>query len=230
MLQTRNAAKEMEAGLPVGSQLFHILRERIIRNDLSPGTRISETEIANAYSVSRQPVREAFIKLAEAGLLDIRPQRGSFISKISVKGVIDARFVREAIEADIVKLLAEARDSGLISELNRQLTEQRKVRPEDYTAFMELDEQFHRTLAEAADKTYAWNVVEATRAQMDRVRYLSLVQFPMARIVDQHAAIVEAIAHADVQQAEENIRHHLREIITDLPGIAGQCPEFFEPV
>src|SRR5690554_5571253 len=68
-----------------------------------PGTRISETELAAAYEVSRQPVREAFIKLAEEGLLAVRPQRGTFILRISIPAVLTARFIREAVEADIVR-------------------------------------------------------------------------------------------------------------------------------
>ncbi|MEZ5476519.1 MAG: GntR family transcriptional regulator [Thiolinea sp.] len=229
MFQPKKADTGIDTALPAAAQLYTLLRERIIRNELAPGMRISESEIAAQYAVSRQPVREAFIKLAEAGLLDIRPQRGSYISKISSDAVMDARFVREAIEADIVKLLADAREQGLVDELERQLAEQRKLHDGDHAAFMALDELFHRTLAEAAGKSYAWNVVESTRTQMDRVRYLSLAQFPLQRIVAQHEAIVRAIAAADSQQAEQKIRLHLREIMTDLPGIAQQKPEFFEP-
>jgi len=58
----------------VGPQLVRILRMQIIRGLLAPGTRMSESETAALFSVSRQPVREAFIKLAEEGLLEVRPQ------------------------------------------------------------------------------------------------------------------------------------------------------------
>lgn len=219
----------IEQGTPVGPQLYRILRERIIRNDLAPGARISESEIAANYALSRQPVREAFIKLAEEGLLEIRPQRGTFVRKISISAVMDARFVREAIEADIVSLLARDADPALTAELQRQLEAQRMaVARHDSVRFIELDETFHRTLAEAADKSYAWDVVESIKYQMDRVRHLSTLKFPMQKLVEQHAAVADAIAAGEAEAAEAAMRAHLREILDDLPKIAVEKPDFFE--
>jgi len=219
---------EIEQRVPVGPQLHAILRERIIRNELKPGTRISESEFAAAFSVSRQPVREAFIKLAEEGLVEVRPQRGTFISKISQAAVMDARFVREAIEADIVKLLAQARDPALAEELKKQLRDQRKAAASDADRFILLDELFHRTLAEAAGKSRAWTLMEGLKSQMDRVRYLSLIRFPMGKLLRQHEAIAGRIAEGDAAGAEDAIRGHLREILNDLPAIAAEKPDLFE--
>lgn len=91
---------------------------------MPPGSRISETEIAAAYSVSRQPVREAFIKLAEELLVEVRPQRGTFVSLISVPAVITARFIREAVEADIVRRVAEGADAAALRVLDARMAEQ----------------------------------------------------------------------------------------------------------
>ncbi len=91
----------------VSPQLRLRLRSRIIRNDLKPMTRLSEPELATEYGVSRQPVREAFITLANEGLLEIRPQRGTRVKLIDFETVLDGRFVREAVEADIVKKIAK---------------------------------------------------------------------------------------------------------------------------
>lgn len=222
------AAWIIEQGAPVGPQVYRILRERIIRADLTPGALISETEIARAFSLSRQPVREAFIKLAEEGLLEVRPQRGTLVRKISSASVMDARFVREAIEADVVKLVAETSDPAIVRALRGQVEAQRAVPADDPDRFMRLDEEFHRTLAEAAGKAYAWRVVEDVKAQMDRVRFLSFLHFPMPKLVDQHAAIVEAIARGAAAEADAAMRVHLREILSDLPAIAALRPEFFE--
>ena len=218
----------VEHGAPVGPQLYRILRERIIRNDLQPGTRISESELAAAFSVSRQPVREAFIKLAEEGLVEVRPQRGTYVRKISHGAVMSARFMREAIEADIVKLLAAKPDLSLIADLRSQLAEQRKVVGLEPLAFLDLDERFHRTLAEASGQADSWDVLVGLKSQMDRVRHLTAQQFPIEKLIDQHAAITEAIAIGDVASAEAALRGHLREILSDLPTVAAACPGFFE--
>lgn len=221
-------SEAIEPAGPVALQLHAVLRERIIRNRLTPGSRISESEIALAFAVSRQPVREAFIKLAEEGLLEIRPQRGTFVRKISVDAVMDARFVREAIEADIVKLLAAAPDRALGAELRKQLAEQRRAAARDADRFIQLDELFHRTLAEAAGKARAWQFVETLKVQMDRVRYLSLIHFPMQKLLRQHEAIAEAVGAGDPTRAEAAMRGHLREILNDLPAIAAEKPDLFD--
>lgn len=218
----------LDSAQPIARQLHRHLREQIIRNDLKPGDRISEAEIASICAVSRQPVREAFIKLAEQGLLSVLPQRGTVISKIAYTAVLDARFLREAIEADFVAILANAPDAGLIQNLRAQIAAHRALGHEDPVGFTQQDEAFHRTLAEGAGKGGAWKLLEGLKSQMDRVRFLSLGRFPMAKLIDQHEFVVDCIEQADAARANTAIRHHLREILLDLPQIRDAHPEFFE--
>lgn len=216
----------LDPAMPITPQIYRILREQIVRNDLKPGHRISEAEIARGYAVSRQPVREAFIRLAAEGLIVVRPQRATVISRIAHAAVLDARFLREAIEADIVRLLAERPDPALVATLRADLARQKAaVAPQD---FIRLDEAFHRSLAEGAGKGGAWRLIEGLKSQMDRVRCLSHEHFPVARLIAQHAALVERIAAGDVPGAEAAIRHHLRELLADLPAILRASPEFFD--
>jgi DNA-binding GntR family transcriptional regulator len=214
---------------PVRPQIYVGLRQRIIRSEIPPGTALSEAEIARRFSISRQPVREAFIKLAEEGLLEIRPQRGTFVRKISMTAVMDARFVREAIEANIARELAVEGDTGLVARLRKQLTAQQAVPTGELYDFMRLDEEFHWTLADAAGRLYGWKVIEDVKLQMDRVRYLSLRSFPQAKLVRQHATIVNAIEEASPDEADRAMREHLRLIMDDLPTIEAQHPDFFTP-
>ncbi|WP_316858577.1 GntR family transcriptional regulator [uncultured Cohaesibacter sp.] len=221
---------EIDLRLPVAPQIHQILRQQIIHNQLPPGSRVSEAELAESFKVSRQPVREAFIKLNNDGLLDILPNRGSFVKKISKAQVMDARFVREAIEADIVRLVAEEHDPALERELANQIAHQAKaVEAGDPDLFINLDEIFHQTLAEAACKMGAWAVIQDQKAQMDRVRYLSLMEQNTSKLLVQHQAIVTAIADHDTAGAESAMRSHLKKILKDLPTIAKHKPELFEP-
>ncbi len=228
MTPDSTAIQGVDPTAAVGPQLYRVLHRRIVRNELAPGTRISETEIALAYGVSRQPVREAFIKLAEDGLLEVRPQRGTYVRKISIGAVMDARFVREAIEADVVRLLAQKPDPALARELTRQIEAQRDLSQNDPRGFIALDDLFHRTLAEAAGKPFAWSVIEGMKSQMDRVRQLSREHFPTEKLIGHHAAVVQAIAEGDASKAEGAMRTHLREILNDLPVIRQSQPEYFD--
>jgi len=219
----------LNLAVPVGPQLRRVLRERIIRSDLAPGAPLSESEIARIYAVSRQPVREAFIKLAEDGLVEVRPQRGTFVRKISRTAVMDARFVREAVEADIVRLLAGSLPAGALATLRRLLAAQREAAAAvDRKGFMELDDRFHHTLADLAGRGGAWKVIEESKSQMDRVRFLSFMQFPMEKLILQHEAVVDALAEGRAAEAEAAMRGHLREILVDLPRIADTVPGYFE--
>lgn len=228
MADTPSLIRLVDQSAPVGPQLLRLLRGKVVHNDWVPGTQLSEAEVAKAFGVSRQPIREAFIKLAEEGLVEIRPQRGTFVRKISASAVLDARFVREAIEADVVKLVAQASDPAALKELNLLIKAQRKVAENDPRSFVPLDDAFHRTLAQAAGKTYAWSVIESLKSQMDRVRQLSTWKFPMARLIRQHEAVVAAIGAGNRPAAEAAMREHLRAILTDLPLIRESLPEYFD--
>src|SRR3546814_19850819 len=87
-----------DAPEPVARRVFRELRSAIVMMRFRPGQALSEKEIADRFGVSRQPVREAFIKLSEAGLVSVRPQRGTYVVKISAGPVYDVRFVREEVE------------------------------------------------------------------------------------------------------------------------------------
>lgn len=228
LIALASTTADFDAAQPISPQICRQLRQRIIRSDLKPGDRISEAEVAREFGVSRQPVREAFIKLAEQGLLSVLPQRGTIVSRITYASVLDARFMREAIEADIVAILAARPEKDLIQDLRRQITAQRALDAGDAIGFAALDELFHRTLARSADKASAWGLLEGLKAQMDRVRFLSLERFPKERLVDQHEAIVNGIAARDRILADAAIRDHLREVLRDLPVICAAYPDYFE--
>jgi DNA-binding GntR family transcriptional regulator len=221
---------EVNSHEPVARRVFRELRNAIVTMGVRPGQGLSEQEVATRLGVSRQPVREAFIKLSEAGLLTIRPQRGTFIVKISMKQVFDARFVREAVELAVVRRACTEMTASGMEALHANLDAQRKAALDlDPVRFMELDESFHRDIALGIGCEYAWRVVEETKAQMDRVRYLSIPHAtPVERLIGQHQAVVDAIAAQDGDAAEAAMRRHLREILTSLPELAEQFPDFFE--
>lgn len=226
-----NLAANLEQGAAVGPQLYRILRERLIRGELAPGMRVSETEIASAYAVSRQPVREAFIKLAEEGLVEVRPQRGTFVTLISLHSVMTARFIREAVEADIARRLAEVADDAMIARLDACMAQQRALGPQDPgEEFMRLDEEFHRCMAELLDQAAVADHLEILKTQMNRVRHISARQFSRERLVSQHGEIVEAIRARDAIRADRAMRLHLHEIIVDLPEIVAQQGDFFSGI
>ncbi|SEN99985.1 DNA-binding transcriptional regulator, GntR family [Pseudorhodobacter antarcticus] len=212
----------------VSPQLRLVLRSRIIRNDLPPMSRLSEPELAKEYGVSRQPVREAFITLMNEGLVEVRPQRGTYVKRIDYEAVLNGRFVREAVEADIVRKLAKRGDSALVKDLRSQIAQQKNVPEDAPEEFMAQDERFHQTLANAAGFCKAWDYLGGIKAQMDRVRFITFEEFPISKLIEQHEAIVDFIEQKAVPQAEAAIRAHLREILNSLPRMQELYPNYFE--
>jgi DNA-binding GntR family transcriptional regulator len=175
-------------------------------------------------------VREAFIKLGEAGLIRVLPQRGTLVVKISRAAVEDARFIRAAVECAVVREAAARMPHQAIASLNESLARQRRAaKVKDAESFFALDEEFHRLLAELAGRPSAWGVVEDVKPQMDRVRFIDMTDaMPMRVVIDQHVAIISAIKAGDPEAAEAAMRDHLSEIVRSLPRVAEQHSDLFD--
>lgn len=214
---------------PIAPQLVAALRQGIAELKLRPGEALSEKDVAARFGVSRQPVREAFIKLSEAGLVEIRPSRGTYVMKISVREVANARFVREAIESDIARHAARLATPQHIQRLRALIGEQEAAAGrEDYCVFNQCDEAFHRAIADIVGSEYAWRIVESARFQTDRVRLLSLPDAsPLPLLINQHREITDFMEAGDAAGTEKAMRRHLREILLALSRIAQKHPELF---
>ncbi|SAL61747.1 GntR family transcriptional regulator [Caballeronia choica] len=225
------AGLSVESHEPIGKQIFRSLREAIFTGLLAPGTPLSEKEVSEMFQVSRQPVREAFIKLVEAGVLQVLPQRGTFVKRISPRKVREGRFIREAIEAAVVRKAAVAITDAQLAELASNMREQRAAsKANDTAAFLACDEQFHFLIAQSIDCVAAWETIQDIKAQMDRVRYLSLHEVsPLDLLIKQHALIVSGLKAHDPDAAENAMRAHLREILVSLGPVAQLNPDWFEP-
>src|SRR5690606_3676344 len=159
----------------IAMRVVGTLRDEIVTMALKPGDAISESDIAARYGISRQPVREAFIRLAQQGLLLIRPKRATVVKKISPDGVRQSRFIRESIEVEIIRRVAAQPSADAAEILTGLIDDQDKASSSgDSRRFHLLDELFHRTLARLAGVEYAWQLIDDHKMQLDRVRYLTL--------------------------------------------------------
>jgi len=213
----------------IAMRVVDALRDDIITMALKPGDVISESDIAGRYGVSRQPVREAFIRLAQQGLLLIRPKRATVVKKISPTGVRQSRFIRESIEVEIIRRVAGQPSDDAADVLNNLIADQEAASAAgDSRRFHTLDELFHRTLARLAGVEYAWQLIDDHKMQLDRVRYLTLGVSSTQRAIAEHKQIVEAVAKADPAAAETAMRAHLARAELLLNQTISDFPDFFE--
>ena len=215
---------------PVNQQIYRVLRKDIVECNIPPGKLLSEKEISTRFEVSRQPVREAFIKLAESGLVQILPQRGTFVMKISEQRVADARFIRQALECAIARRAAEMVTDEQLLMLEHNLRRQAlAAQNEQIREFLSLDDSFHQSLTRIANCPLAWETIESIKATMDRVRFLSLSQVsPPNSLIQQHYLILDGLKNRDPDAAEKAIREHLQEKIYSITPIAEQNSDWFE--
>lgn len=214
---------------PVVPQVHRILREGIVSIQLRPGQVLSEKDVADQLGVSRTPVREAFIRLATEGLVDIFPQLGTVVARIDVDAVIEAQFVREVLEVAAARDACAASDESLMAPLFVNLRGQAEACDTgDLDRFHELDEALHRTIFGIGGHSLAWRVIHTAKPHLDRVRRLSLPN-PAERQLDitQHGEIVEAIVAANAQATEEAVRKHARSILGALPHLRARLPQYF---
>jgi GntR family transcriptional regulator, rspAB operon transcriptional repressor len=207
------------------------LRRAIIDLELPPGTRLSEQDLASRLGVSRQPVREALIGLAKTRLVEILPQRGTSVVKVSVRKMMEARFVREAIEVAVVRRACESFDRAARETVEHLLDAQdAAAREGDHDRFRRYDEMFHRALSSGAGCPLAWRTIEDIKAHMDRVCILTLPgSDSMLPLVGQHREIIAAIDAQDADRADRAMSHHLSVILRALPRVEAEHPDLFEP-
>lgn len=220
-------------GWPRGSAANRLeteLKRAIVAMELRPGSRLSEADIAERHGVSRQPAREALINLARTRLVEILPQRGTLVAKISVSRMMQARFVREAVETAVVRRGCESFDLGARERIAGLLDAQERIAASgNHEAFQRSDELFHIALCDGAGCPLAWEAVRDIKAHMDRLCQLTLVDATaMAVLVDQHRAVIAAIDARDPDRAAGAMRRHLTEILRALAQVEAEHAELFE--
>jgi GntR family transcriptional regulator, rspAB operon transcriptional repressor len=214
----------------LSTQIHTVLRGQIIAGRLAPRAMLSEQEIAAGFGISRTPVREAMIKLAEEGLVEIFPQYGSFVAPIKLRDVFDSQFAREAVECAAVEKAVERLDAPLDRELKAVLTRQRALqRPQQRELFFRADEDLHMLILRIAGHGNAWHFVEGAKGQMDRVRHFAIaIARKQAAILAEHAAVVDRLLARDRNGAVDAMRTHLRAIFRTIELLRNEKSDYFD--
>lgn len=208
---------------------YDVIRNAVLECRLLPGVALSEVALAEELGVSRAPVRDALRQLASEQLVEVVPQRGTFVALLNAERIRDAIFVREVIECRAAALaarapLAQRRDLKAV--LQRQA---RASRAGDYAAHLQADEDLHRQILQLAGRPHAWPALRLARTGMNRIRHLAIEAVVSHRIaVDQHSLIVEAIVAGDDKAASRHMRTHIAAPLAFLDNIAQKHPAYIK--
>lgn len=234
-LRQSDFLSENGAGQPKALAAYNHIRHAIITMRLQPGATISEKEICAELGVSRTPMREAVLRLAQEGLVSVVPSGGTFVNNISLRGVIEGHLVRSSLELRVVRLAARCydpihdRDFDLLMFLQTDAAKR-----EDYDRFLAVDNDFHRLICRMAGFPDIWQTIHNATGQLDRVRRTAILRSGFfAEVEQEHRAIYEAVIVGDGNLAHDLLRQHLDDIaavvkyvVGDQPGLIVQEPGF----
>lgn len=214
----------------LSARVYLSLKEAILSLACAPGELLRKGAICAALGVSRSPVSEALARLAAEGLVDIVPQAGSFVARLSMADIREGAFLREAIELAAVERVAETIDEDQLALLRRSLRLQEAlVADDDRAGFYAEDAAMHALILSFTGFRRLAQVSETAWLHVNRARRLNLpLPGRLAATLAEHRAIIAALAARDPVAARAATRHHLRQLLALIEPLERERPELFK--
>jgi DNA-binding GntR family transcriptional regulator len=187
------------------------MREAILDGVLPPSTWLRESEIAEAFSVSRTPVREALRRLADEGLAVKTAHHGTVVAALSLEDVLALYFVREDLEGLAARLAAVRRPDGLVEQLDAINAAMREAADgDDSRELSRLNLDWHRALRTGAANPYLERFLNQVEHAVRRLPATTLAHPGRAdEVLAEHDAVTRAVARRDGEAAEREARAHM---------------------
>jgi len=191
-------------------EVAELVRQRIFRRELEPGSWIDEVKLAHEYGISRTPLREALKVLAAEGLVTMKVRRGAYVTEVSERDLAEVYHLLALLESDAAAVVAERATEAERKELQK-LHRELEAALADRERFFALNERFHLRLLELANNRWRNQMVSDLRKVMKLHRRNSLLK--SGRIEEslaEHRAVMEAIEQRDPEAARVGMQRHFR--------------------
>ena len=189
------------------------IRAAIVEGRFALGEQLSEAALAAQLGISKTPVREALLRLKLDGLVEIHPQRGTFVFRVSEEEVAEICRFREILEsAALAEAMAEAREA-LVARLEANVRAMARVhRAKNARALPQLDAEFHGAILELCGNAYVRAAYGLIEHKIHALRWrLPENNAQVEHCQDNHAVILEQIREASVTKAQATLKRHIRE-------------------
>lgn len=225
----QNLASKMERRTNV-DLIFEHLHEQIIHMRLLPGAKLSEAEIARQFNVSRQPVRDALSRLSNLDLVLIRPQRATEVRSLSMASINETRFLRRAVECEVLRRACEIWDDERDHALEESLAEQRLAIADEATdEFHSLDTAFHQLVCTLAHCPEALATIAECRQKINRLCMLELSQpSEVHELLADHQRLAAALRRRALDDAIAVSNFHLSRLDETVNDIHQKNRQYFE--
>ena len=187
------------------------LEQRIVEGELSNGKRLDETELSGFYGVSRTPVREALQRLAESGLAEHLPRRGTFVRSPSLSQLVEMFEVMAELECMAIRLAARRATSNDIDALEKDNeTCRAAVAANDTKKYYEINARLHGRIYQMSGNSFLANEARRLHDRLRPFRRLQLrVRGRMEESMAEHDIILAALRDGDVDRAMETMKKHI---------------------
>ena len=189
-------------------EVAELLRQRIFKRELAPGSWIDEMKLAEEYGISRTPMREALKVLATEGLVTMKVRRGAYVTEVSDKDLADVYHLLSLLESDAAGVVAKRASDAELQEL-QTLHQQLEAAVNDRDQFFAINERFHMRLLEIAGNRWRDQMVADLRKVMKLNRHNSLLKSGrLGESLKEHRAIMKALARRDADGAVQRMKEH----------------------
>ena len=216
-------------GGSLAQRAYAALKAAILDLTLSPGSRLRKAEVCAALGVSRSPVAEAVARLRAEALVDVIPQAGTFVARLSMDEVREGAFLREALELAAVEAVAARAADADLRALRRDLRRQEALVAEgDLAGFYAADAAFHEAILGLTGHRRLPALAQTAWVHVNRARRLLLPEpGRLQETLAEHAAIVAGLEARDAAAARAATRAHLAQVLARLEPLARGRPELF---
>lgn len=209
--------------------IYKTLRDLILGLRLKPGQELNVVELTEQLRVSRSPVRDALMKLANDKLVDIFPQKGTRVSLLDLKQVEEERFIRISLEEHAVQRFMEQWKSSDISAMESCVARQRLAAGEHaYEQFILWDDEFHSIIFNAIGHARSWELIQSQCGNYHRIRLLSFwAEGVPESVIAQHEDLISALCARNLQKLLDVEHHHLSKLLSETQWMVEKYPRFF---
>ncbi len=206
-----------------------VLYQNISTMQLLPGTRLEEAELCEKLGMSRTPIREAILELAQIKMVDIHPQKGIFISLLDKSIIEQGQFLRMMLEPRLAELACDVKDEEFLrkeQECIVLLDYYRDKGPDIFRALV-LDNEFHRRFYTINGKDFLYEMMRNMTTHLDRMRRLCMMSHDLKTTIDDHQAVLKAVAENKPVIARATMEDHLKGTLRDMKQVETEYPQYF---
>jgi len=202
-------------------EVAELLRQRIFKRQLEPGSWIDEMKLAEEYGISRTPLREALKVLAAEGLVTMKVRRGAYVTEVSDADLADVYHLLSLLESDAAGVVAQRATDAQLKEL-QSLHKELEAAVSHRDRFFAVNERFHMRLLQIAGNRWRDQMVADLRKVMKLNRHNSLLKSGrLEESLHEHRAVMEALLRRDAKATVKRMQEHFRNGL-DAAAVAGQ--------